>query len=200
MLARALGRGYYPHQLAWLIDNPLRRLLVTPERFANRLPLDAASRILEIGPGSGYFSVALAHRVPSGHLTLLDLQVEMVAKAKRKLHAVGIRNASYATADVNAGVPLRDDSVDAVAMVAVLGEIPDSQGALRSCHRVLRADGILAIHEHVPDPDLIKFELLEQMAETAGFRLRRTWGPRWNYTAVFEKRSLDDAVNNREHR
>ncbi len=189
-LARAFGRGYFPHQFAWLIHNPLRRLLVKPERFANRLPLKDASRILEIGPGSGYFSVELARRIPNGHLELLDLQVEMLAKTKRKLKAVGTANVSYTAADVNAGLPFREGSFDVVVMVAVLGEIPDSAGALRSCHQVLRSDGILAIHEHVPDPDLIRLKVLRPMAESARFGLCGSWGPTWNYTALFEKLSI----------
>ena len=87
--ARALGRGYFPHQLSCLIDNPLRRLLLTPAQLANRLPLTESSHVLEVGPGSGYFSAELARRVPQGRLELLDLQPEMLAKARRKLQARG---------------------------------------------------------------------------------------------------------------
>lgn len=68
-MARALwallgGKVVFPHQFSWLIDNPLRRLVLSPETLAKRLPLSDSSRILELGPGSGYFSAALAARVP----------------------------------------------------------------------------------------------------------------------------------------
>src|SRR4029453_700291 len=55
-----LKMRYYPHQLSFLIDNPLRRLLISPSQFADRLSLNESSRVLEIGPGSGYFSVEIA--------------------------------------------------------------------------------------------------------------------------------------------
>ena len=157
-MARIFGRGYFPHQFAWLIDNPLRRLLVNPARFANSLRLRDANRILEIGPGSGYFSVELARRVPNGQLELLDLQVEMLAKAKRKLQAIATTNVSYTAADLNAGLPYRDGSFDVIVMIAVLGEVSDKPEALRSCYQGLRSGGVLAVHEHVPDPDLIKLK------------------------------------------
>ena len=35
LLIRLQGH-YFPHQLAWLIDNPLRRLLISPEELADR--------------------------------------------------------------------------------------------------------------------------------------------------------------------
>lgn len=41
-----------------------------------------------------------------------------------------------------------------VVMVSVLGEIPDRTAALRECARVLRADGLVAVTEALPDPDL----------------------------------------------
>src|SRR5688572_28981289 len=75
-IARTLGRGVFPHQLSWLIDNAARRLIVSPGAIANRLSLSPSSRVLEIGPGSGFFSTELAKRLPNGLLALLDLQPE----------------------------------------------------------------------------------------------------------------------------
>ena len=113
-----LGRGHFPYQLSWLIDNPMRRLLVTPEQLANRLPLMESSVILEVGPGSGYFSVELARRVPRGRLELLDLQPEMLAKAKRKLLAGGFQNVGFTTQDASSPLPYEDEAFDIVVMVA----------------------------------------------------------------------------------
>jgi hypothetical protein len=47
ILQHAAGRGSFPHQLAFLIDNPLRRLLITPETLADRLALTPSARVLE---------------------------------------------------------------------------------------------------------------------------------------------------------
>jgi SAM-dependent methyltransferase len=185
VLQRALGRGYYPHQLSWLIDNPLRRLVIGPRQFANRLRLTPSSRVLEIGPGSGYFSVELARAVPEGQLVLLDLQPEMLDKARKKLRA--FLNVGYAASDAAKSIPYPDQHFDVITMVAVLGEIPDREGCLREVFRVLTSGGVLAIHEHIPDPDRIRFPELCVLLEQAGFCLTRRLGPNWNFTALFER-------------
>lgn len=185
-LLGALRQGCYPHQLAWLLDNPLRRLILKPETLAERLPIRPDSRVLEVGPGSGYFSRDLVRRIPRGRLDLLDLQPQMLAKALRKFGPEPPPNLGWTAADASGVLPYGDASFDIVLLVTVLGEVPDQPTALHSFRRVLRPGGTLAIHEHWPDPDLIRFERLRPLVEGAGFRFVRHWGGRRNYTALFE--------------
>lgn len=185
LLARATGPGHFPHQLAWLIDNPVRRLLITPSRLAKRLPLTESSVVLEVGPGSGYFSRELARLVPRGRLELLDLQPQMLVKARRKLLAAGLQNVGFIAQDASRGLPFRDRHFDVAVLVAALGEIPNRESCLLELRRVLRPDGLLAIHEHAPDPDRIPKGVLYPLADACGFRVGKCWGPGWNYTATF---------------
>ncbi len=184
---RALGRGRFPHQLSWLIDNPLRRVLITPARLANRLPLCETSVVLEVGPGSGFFSVELARRVRRGRLELLDVQPEMLAKARHKLQAHGLKNVGYTAQDASSPLPYDDETFDVVVLVAVLGEVSNLESCLRELLRVVRVGGVLAVHEHIPDPDRIHWPEVRQLVEESGFRFRERWGPRWNFTATFER-------------
>jgi hypothetical protein len=71
--------------------------------------------------------------------------------------------------------------------VAVLGEIPNQQVCLTNLFRVLRPGAVLAVHEHVPDPDRIACPALRLLVESAGYRLRDCWGRAWNFTAIFER-------------
>ena len=186
-LLGALRRGCFPHQLSWALDNRLRRWLIAPATVADRLPIAPHSRILEVGPGSGYFSRELLARVPAGRLELLDLQPEMLAKAVAKFGDPVPANLGWTAADASGPLPFADASFDIVLLVAVLGELPDGDAAMRSFRRVLRPGGTLAFHEHVPDPDRIEPQALRDLAERHGFTPGGTWGPRWNYTALFEK-------------
>lgn len=179
--------GIFPHWLWWVLDNPVRRLLIRPEQFANRLPLASRSWVLEVGAGSGYFSAELARRVPAGHLAVVDVQDEMLAKSRRKLEGRGYRNASFVRADAGADLPFPDGRFDVAVLVAVLGEVRDRARCLRSLHRVVRPGGALVVHEHLPDPDLIPFGTLRTRVEAEGFTFRQRWGPAWNYTALFER-------------
>lgn len=183
----AIRRGCFPHQLSWLIDNPMRRLFISPGGLADRLPLLPTSRVLEVGPGSGYFSRELARRVPDGWLELLDVQPEMLAKAVRKFGGTPPSNLGWTKADASQALPFAAESFDIVVLVAVLGELPSPEQGLKSFVRVLRPGGTIAVHEHLPDPDIIWPRRLRALLAAEGFRLHSQRGPDWNYTALFEK-------------
>src|SRR5918993_186638 len=85
-------RGVFPHEMSFLLDLPWRNVMLSPRRLAARLPLTAASRVLEVGAGSGFYSAEVARAIPNGRLELLDLQPEMLRKARRKLEAAGLTN------------------------------------------------------------------------------------------------------------
>jgi len=139
-----------------------------------------------VGPGSGYFSVEIARRVPDGHLELFDLQPEMLAKARRHLEAAGLGNVGYTQGDATA-LPFPDSDFDVAFLVAVLGEVPDEAACLQSLYRVLRPGGVVVFHEHLPDPDFSPLPKLREAVEARGFVFRGSWGRRWNYTASFQK-------------
>ena len=128
----------FPHQFAWLLNNPVRGLLLSPRTLLGRIPLRPTDRIVELGPGSGYFSLALSAAVPQGHLELVDLQPEMLAKARRRLTARGHSNVGYTAADAGTPLPLAAASFDVAVLVHVLGEVGDQAQCLRSLASVLK--------------------------------------------------------------
>lgn len=180
------GIAYFPQWLSFLIDNPLRALLISPDTLAERLSLRPDARILEVGAGSGYFSAGLAARVPLGHLEVLDLQAGMLAKARRKIEKARLSNVGFTHSDA-CFLPFPDASFDVAVLVAVLGEVSDEEKCLHSLRRVLRPGGIVAFHEHLPDPDFIKPDVLRAHVEKESFRFHRQFGSSWNYTALFTR-------------
>lgn len=177
----------FPHWMSWLLDNPLRALFISPQTLVDRIPIRPTDRILEIGPGPGYFSLELARRVPEGHLELLDVQPQMLDKARHKLADALITNVGFTTADAGQPLPLAKASFDVAVLVAVLGEVSDPGVALDSLRDVIKPNGTLAIHEHLPDPDIIPLEWLRRVVTARGFSVVKVTGPRWNYTAVFRR-------------
>lgn len=142
---------------------------------------------MEVGPGSGFFSPEIARRVPNGRLELLDVQPEMLAHAKRKFGDFLPPNVGCIAGDASEEIPFDDASFDVVLLVAVLGELPNPEQGLKSFFRILRPGGVLAVHEHLPDPDIIWPKRLHLLTAAQGFRFLRRSGPSWNYTALFEK-------------
>lgn len=181
-MRRGRGTAYFPHQLWFIMDNPVRRLLVNPRQLIDRLELSGSEQVLEVGPGPGLFSVELARRLTTGRLELLELQPEMLAKARRKLDRAGLRNVGYHTGDASQGLPFPDSCFDVAFLAAVLGEVTDKPACLCSLARVLRPGGLLVVQEFFPDPDRLRVPEIRRLAEPAGFRFLGAQGRPWNYT------------------
>jgi ubiquinone/menaquinone biosynthesis C-methylase UbiE len=183
---RFTGRGAYPHELAFVLLTPLRALLLSPAELVRRLGVGEDARVLEIGPGPGYFSPAVARHLARGRLELFDLQREMLAKARRRLRRAGSGNAGFTQGD-GARLPYRDGAFDATFLVAVLGEVPDPPACAAEVARVLRPGGVLSVTELPGDPDALREPEVRAMAEGAGLApvdRFATWG---GFTANYRK-------------
>jgi len=186
-IKHALGRRAFPPQITFILESPLRKILITPLALADRLHLTEASRVLEVGCGSGVFSVEVARRISRGHLELLDLQLEMLAKAKRKVEAASLSQVvSYAQGNATT-LPFAEDAFDIAFLVTVLGEVAVRRKCLQELYRVIRRGGILSITEHLPDTDFSRFSRLRAMVEGGGFTFLERFGRPWCYTANFRR-------------
>jgi ubiquinone/menaquinone biosynthesis C-methylase UbiE len=184
---RFTGRGVYPAELGFLLANPLRRFAqFSPRELAARLELRDDYRVLELGPGPGYFSAEVARRVPRGGLVLCDIQPSMLRQARRRLERVAAANAFLVAADASQ-LPFRSDSFDVAFLVTVLGEVSDARACLAELYRTTRAGGLLSISEVSTDADFVPLGELRAMVAQAGFRLAHTFGSVTNFTANFLK-------------
>lgn len=181
ILGRTFGKGVFPQQMTWILDLPGRGVLMSARTVANRLPIAPDAEVLEIGPGSGYYSVDVAKRIPDGHLKLLDIQQEMLDKTALRLRAAGISNFSTHRSD-GRSLPFDSKSLDAIFLVTVFGEIEARDDFLREARRVLKPGGILSITEHHPDPDFESAEAVALAARAHDFVPVQTLGWRWAYT------------------
>jgi ubiquinone/menaquinone biosynthesis C-methylase UbiE len=182
----ALARGVFPPEMSFFLELPWRNIVLSPRKLVARLNLTNTSRVLEVGAGSGFYSVAVARKVSAGHLELLDLQPEMIEKARRKLEAAGLSNVGYTLADAGE-LPFKAGSFDVIFLVAVLGEIAEQSAFLRQARRVLKSEGILSISEHLPDPDFSTLAKVKALVEKEGFEFFERYGAKWSYTANFKK-------------
>jgi ubiquinone/menaquinone biosynthesis C-methylase UbiE len=176
-----------PEFMADLIDHPLRRKLQPPYETAVRHGLEPGMMVLEVGPGSGTYTVGAAQRVgEEGKLVTVDIEPKMIERAKRRAEAEGVDNIEARVADVYE-LPYEDETFDAIYMIAVIGEIPDPDRAMSEFYRVLSATGTLAFSELLTDPDYPLARTLVDWASRTGFRLKRKVGGFFYYTLIFEK-------------
>ena len=181
------GHPAFPHQMAFILELPLRKLIHSPSEIADRLQLTVRSEVLEVGPGPGFFSVEIARRVPEGRLELFDLQPEMLLKARRKLERAGLSSVVGYTAGDARELKYPDASFDVAFLVSVLGEVPEPRKCLAMLHRIIRPGGLLSITESLPDPDFYSFSTLRALVEDEGFCFAERFGRSWSYTANFRR-------------
>ena len=164
-----------PYSLAGALEVPGRRLVAAPERVLHAIGVRAGETVLEIGPGTGFYSIEAARRVGArGRLICLDVQPEMLQHTRRRLRAASLE-AGFVQADACA-LPLRSASVDHVLLITVLGEVPDRPAALAEIGRVLHPGGRLSVAEQFPDPDFVTRRTLRRQLSAAGFTEGKTRG------------------------
>jgi SAM-dependent methyltransferase len=186
-IVRRFHKFPIPERLAGVIDNPLRRRIQPPGETAVRSGLAPGMRALEIGPGSGSYTVAAARHVgDAGSIVTVDIEPKMLKRVAQRIRTEGIENTHAGAANAHS-LPFRDDSFDAVYSITVIGEIPDPSKAIREFHRVLRKKGTLAFSELLLDPDFPRASTLMRWADGSGFRLRHCKGNVVHYTLVFGK-------------
>jgi ubiquinone/menaquinone biosynthesis C-methylase UbiE len=172
-----------PYGLRFSLELP--RPFVTRSRLGEILSPEPGKRVLEIGPGTGYYSLHAARWLePDGTLEVLDIQQEMLDHTMRRAHALGISNIVPRQGDAQA-LPYPDGHFDAAYLVATLGEVPDKERALRELRRVLKPGGRLVVGESQPDPHMVSFVELQMMADVAGLSYERRVGGRLGYLASF---------------
>lgn len=157
--------------------------LITRDRLRETLAPEPGERVLEIGPGTGYYSLELAEWLgPAGRLELFDLQQEFLDHTMRRAVERGLGNLAATQGDATS-LPYEDDSFDAVVLITVLGEIPDQAAALSEIARVLRPGGRLVVGELLGDPHYTSPTALRRRGETAGLRFESRNGPAIGYFA-----------------
>jgi len=157
--------------------------VITRDRLRAVLRPEPGERLLEVGVGTGYYSLDLAGWVPDGRLELFDLQQEFLDHVMRAAGERGQTNLVPTLGDATA-LPYEDASVDAVILTAVLGEIPDTAAALREIRRVLRPGGRLVVGELFGDPHFTTLASLKSQAADAGLAYAEHSG---NWFAYFAR-------------
>jgi ubiquinone/menaquinone biosynthesis C-methylase UbiE len=157
--------------------------IITRERLRSVLAPAPGERLLEIGVGTGYYSLELAEWVgPEGRLELFDLERRFLDHTLAAAAERGLANLVATVGDATA-LPFAEASVDAVILTAVLGEIPDRAGALAEIRRVLKPGGRLVVGELFGDPHFTTQASLAQLGAAAGLALAERSGNWFGYFA-----------------
>jgi ubiquinone/menaquinone biosynthesis C-methylase UbiE len=174
----------FPAIFSFLLDAPLRDVVLARAELARRLAIAPGMRVLEIGPGTGFYTETLAAAHGDATLVCLDVQPAMLHKLRRRLG----ERAPHLVCGSASALPFRAGGFDRIFLVSVLGEVPDRDAALRECARLLAHNGALLVAEGLTDPDYIRPAALVREASEAGLVAGERAGSWASYTQRFTAR------------
>ena len=178
-----------PYALRFFVELP--HPFITRRRLREILAPRPGGRVLEVGPGTGYYALYTARWLqPGGTLELLDLQQEMLDHTLGRARRQGITNILATRGDAQA-LPYPDGTFDAAYLTLVLGEVPDQHAALRELGRVLKPGGWLVVGEVFPDFHMVPFGALKERAKEVGLTFERRIGGPLGYFASFRAPATD---------
>jgi len=92
-IIRHFNKAPKPEFFAGLIDNPWRRTIQPPIKTAIRHGIQPGMTVLEIGPGTGTYTIAAARCVgEKGKVVAIDIEPKMVDRVRKKMEKEGVTN------------------------------------------------------------------------------------------------------------
>jgi SAM-dependent methyltransferase len=163
-----------PWWMGYFLVSPLRRLRQDPGAMAGHL-VRPGMRILEPGPGMGFFTLELARLSGAdGHVFAVDVQPRMLARLSVRARRAGLtsRISARLAKDASLGVGDLRDSIDLVWAFAVVHEVPDSRVFFAECFSALKHRGTLLVAEPAEHVGTKGFSASMDVARHVGFTVR----------------------------
>jgi ubiquinone/menaquinone biosynthesis C-methylase UbiE len=185
----SMGHRICPWWLGYLLASPVRRLLQKPEDVVAPY-IEPGMTVLEPGPGMGFFTLELAHRVgATGRIIAVDVQPKMVAGLERRLGKNGLRDRVEVRLALPDSMNVHDlaGRIDFTLAFAVVHEMPSAETFFAEVAEVSKPGAGLLLVEpagHVTDA-AFKEEL--QLAARAGFTVTARPTIKRSHAALLQK-------------
>jgi arsenite methyltransferase len=134
----------YPAELAGVPDAAVESFagVANPWELGRLAP---GERVLDLGSGAGTDSLIAAQMVgQQGHVTGIDMTLEMLAKARAAAAEIGLSNVEFVESEAEQ-LPFPDESFDVVISNGVIDLIPDKDAVFAELFRVLAPGGRIQI-------------------------------------------------------
>lgn len=166
-------------QWARYFDDPARDDWQKPHQVIQALNLAANAKVADIGAGTGYFSVRLAHMTPKGRVYAVDTEPDMVNYLIERAKRDKLGNLSAVLAMPND--PRLPEKVDRVLLVDVFHHIDDRERYFRKLLDYLKPQSWVAIIDFTktspmgpPVTERLTPEQVSSEMRRAGYTLART--------------------------
>ncbi len=135
----------------WFVNSPVRHIKqnLVMQWFRGTVALKTGSTILEVGCGRGVGANLIRKVYQPTRLYLLDLDLQMILKASRRIHGHNGCRISLCVGDATR-LPYANQSLDAVFGFGFLHHVPAWRDGLAEVNRVLKHGGVYFMEEYYP--------------------------------------------------
>ena len=142
------------------------------------LPLRPTDVVVDLGAGTGFFTLPLARVVAQGKVLAVDLQPEMLAMIRRRVGAAKLTNIETVLAS-EADPHLPRDSVDLVLLVDAYHEFSYPREVMQHVVAALKPQGRVALVEYRGEDPNVPIRRLHKMTERQARLEMAAVGLRW---------------------
>ena len=182
-MGRHISRVMGHRGAAWL-DRPTREQEERTDRLVANLPLDDDTVVADIGAGTGYFSLRIARRVPSGRVYAVDISPEMLALLETRMQDAGIANVVLVQATETSS-RLPRGAVDLALIVDAYHEFSHPREVMVSLYDALKPGGRVVLVEYRGEDPTVPIRRLHKMTQEQAVRELEAAGFEWERTEDF---------------
>jgi len=166
------------HQGAGWLERPSREREERTDLLIQNLPLSPDDTVVDLGAGTGYFSLRMAQRVLGGKVLAVDLQPEMLNLIKRAAAESAINNVRPVLAtETNPNLPA--NSVNLVLLVDAYHEFNYPWEVMTAVYESLRPGGKVVLVEYRAEDRSVPIKRLHKMTEAQSIKEMQAVGLQW---------------------
>ncbi|MDD4358729.1 MAG: class I SAM-dependent methyltransferase [Candidatus Pacebacteria bacterium] len=149
---------------------------------------------MDIGSGSGGWTIPLSRKLENGKVYAIDIKGEALSALRSKLDNERIYNVELMLADIEKGVKIQDNKIDLAILSNILFELSDKKKALEEVRRILKQGGYLFIVDWKklsnvgPKEHAISREETKTLANELNFKLEKDFDlGYYHFALIFRK-------------
>ncbi len=174
-----------PPGACFTFDNVLRKFFQNPRKILEPFDLEG-KRVVDIGPGKGYFTIPLARMVgDAGRVVAVDIQAAMLTSLIRRARQAGVleRIRTHLSREDGLGIT---EAADFVLMFWMAHEVADQPRFFREVRSIVKPGGKALLVEPRFRVGAEMFDRSLEAAAAAGFVIRERPRISFSRAAVLE--------------
>jgi ubiquinone/menaquinone biosynthesis C-methylase UbiE len=178
-----------PWYIGYFLVNPIRNCFQNPMTILGP-HIKPGMKVLEIGPGMGFFSLPMAKLVgETGRVVAVDLQEKMLRHLRRRAAEAKLLDRIETRLCNESSLQIDDlaGSVDFALAFAVIHEVPDQKHLITQISSSLKKGGLLLISEPKGHVEENRFRETISVAQSNGMEIVGTPEVWRSHSSVLKK-------------